>query len=119
MSWKVVRSTYLELDPSQLLLFIRRISEPLEFLPRFDSMLGGKTINIDVMVMQGPLNFNFLIGHYYIYSMRVVVSILFRVMHFPYNGNIVTIDQHSFIYNYTTFANPTSFSVPNIQVISP
>jgi hypothetical protein len=34
-----------------------------------------------------------LLGRDYVYAMNVVVSTLFRVMHFPHNGSIVTIDQ--------------------------
>lgn len=39
--------------------------------------LGGKTISIDVMVMQGPLDFNFLLVCDYIYAMKVFMSMLF------------------------------------------
>ena len=40
-------------------------------------------------------------------------------MHFPYDENIVTIDQISFTNNCTTFSHPISLSVPNVQVLSP
>ena len=40
-------------------------------------------------------------------------------MHFPHDGNMVTIDQLSFTNNCTTFAHPISLSVPNVQVVSP
>jgi hypothetical protein len=36
-----------------------------------------------------------LLGHDYFYAMKVVVSTLFHVMHFPHNGNISTIDKIS------------------------
>lgn len=52
---------------------------------------------IDVMFVQGPLNFNLLLSRDYVYAMKAIVSSLFRVMHFPHNGNIVTIDQLTFI----------------------
>jgi hypothetical protein len=80
-----------------LLDFNRRASEPLGILPQLPVTLGGKIVYIDVMVVQGPLDFNFLLGRDYVYAMKVVVSTLFRVMSFPHNGNIVTIDQLSFI----------------------
>jgi len=41
--------------------------------------------------------------------MEVVVSTLFRVMHFPHNGNIVTIDQLS-------FDNPYACKNPNHSI---
>ena len=81
--------------------------------------LEGKIISIDIIVMQGPLDVNFLLGHDYINAMKVVVSTLFRVMHFPHDGNMVTIDQLSFTNNCTKFAHPISLSVPNIQAVSP
>ena len=65
---------------------------PLGTLPYFPITLGGKTICIDVMVVQGPLDFNLLLGRDYVYAMKAIVSTLFRVMHFPYDGKIVTID---------------------------
>ena len=48
---------------------------------------------MDVMVVPGPLDFNLLLGHDYTYAMGVLVSSLFRVMCFPHQGQIVTIDQ--------------------------
>jgi hypothetical protein len=56
-------------------------------------LLGGKIVLLDVIVVQGPLDFNMFLRHDYVYSMNVVVSTLFRVMHFLHNGSIFTIDQ--------------------------
>ena len=72
--------------------FNRTISEPLGILPNFPITLEGKTICIDLMVVRGPLDFNLLLGQDYVYAMKAVVSTLFRVMCFPHNGNIVTVD---------------------------
>jgi hypothetical protein len=77
----------------ELLDFDRRPSEYLGVLPQFPISLGGKNVLVDVIVVQGPLDFNMLLGHDYLYAMNVVVSTLFWVMHFPHNGSIVTIDQ--------------------------
>lgn len=71
------------------------------------------------MVVQGPMDFNFILGRNYIYAMKVVVSTLFRVIHFPHDGNMVTIDHNLFTNNYKTFAHPISLSVSNMQVVSP
>ena len=57
----------------------------------------GISICNNVMVVQGPLDFNLLLGCDYVYAMKVVVSTIFRVMIFPHDGNIVTIDQLSFV----------------------
>jgi hypothetical protein len=71
------------------------------------------------MVIQGPLEFDFLLGRDYVYAMKVVVSTLFRVMHFPHNGNIVTIDQFLFVGPDLTVEHPTPLNVPYMQVVSP
>jgi hypothetical protein len=61
-------------------------------LPQLPITLGGKIVLIDMMVIDSPLDFNMLLGRDYVYTMNAVVSSLFRVMCFPHNGNIVTID---------------------------
>ena len=80
-----------------ILDFNQRPTAPLRTLPYFPITLGGKTVRIDVMVVQGPLDFNMILGRDYVYAMKVIVSTLFRVMHFPHDGKIVTIDQLSFV----------------------
>ena len=80
-----------------MLDFKRRTSQPLGTLPQFPVTLGGKTIFIDVMVVQDPLDFTLLLGRDYVYAMKAIVSTLFRVISFPHDGRIVTIDQLSFI----------------------
>ena len=42
-----------------------------------------------------PLDYNLLLGRNWMYSMQAVDSSLFRVVCFPFNGKIVTIDQTS------------------------
>jgi hypothetical protein len=59
--------------------------------------LEGKTVFIDVMVVQDPLDFSLLLGRDYVYAMKAIVSTLFRVIYFPHDGRVVTIDQLSFI----------------------
>ena len=51
---------------------------------------------MDVMVVPGPLDFNLLLGRNYTYAMGELVSSLFRVVCFPHEGRIMTIDQLSF-----------------------
>jgi hypothetical protein len=61
------------------------------------------------------LDFAFLLGWDYVYAMKALVSTLFRVISFPHDGRIVTIDQISFI-------GPdwvTSLSGSYIKTISP
>ena len=80
-----------------LLAFNKINSQPLGTLPQFPVTLGGKTVFIDVMVVQDPLDFSLLLGRDYVYAMKAIVSTLFRVISFPHDGRIVTIDQLSCI----------------------
>jgi hypothetical protein len=91
--WKVLGPPELVSSFHELLDFDRCPSEYLGVLPQLPISLGGKTILVDVIVVQGPLDFNLLLVRDYVYAMNVVVSTLFRVMHFPHNGSIVTMDQ--------------------------
>jgi hypothetical protein len=76
-----------------MLDFDRCPSEYLGILPQFPISLGGKIFLVDVVMVQGPLYFNMLLGCDYVYSLNVVVSTLFRVIHFPHTGSIFTINQ--------------------------
>jgi hypothetical protein len=57
--------------------------------------LKGKTILIDIEVIDAPLDYNILFGCSYMYAMKVVASYMFRTMMFPHNRKIITIDQVS------------------------
>jgi hypothetical protein len=60
-----------------MLDFNTRAIEPLWILPRLPVTLGGQIVCIDVMAVQGPLEFNFILRRNYVYSMKFVVSTLF------------------------------------------
>ena len=64
---------------------------------------------MDVMVVPGPLEFNLLLGRDYTYAMGALVSSLFRVMCFPHQGRIVTIDQLALFGPNMTASPPSSF----------
>ena len=102
----------------QIVDFNQRSTTPLGILLHFPITLGGKTVYIDVMVVQGPLDFNLLLRRDYVYSMKAVVSTLFLVMYFPHDGKIVTVDQLSFIkHGYrVTPSHQTSLNVPHVLV---
>jgi hypothetical protein len=91
--WKPLGSPELVTTLHELLDFDRRPSEYLGILPQFPISLGGKIFLVYVIVVQGPLYFNTLLGCNYVYTMNVAVYTLFRVMHFHHNGSIFTIDQ--------------------------
>jgi hypothetical protein len=52
--------------------------------------LGGKSVLVGMLVVQGPSDFNMLLGCDYVYVMNTMVCTLFRVMYFPHNGIIST-----------------------------
>ena len=60
-----------------------------------------------------------LLGRDYVCAMKAIVSTLFRVMHFPHDGTIVTIVQISFVTpdHHITPSNQTTLNVPHVLVI--
>ena len=58
--------------------------------------LGGKTISIQVEVVDAPLDYNLLLGINWFYAMTSVASIVFRTFQFMHLMIIVTIDPLDF-----------------------
>jgi hypothetical protein len=58
--------------------------------------LGGKTVCVEVEVVDTSLDYNLLLGRSWTYAMQAVVATVFRVLFFPHEGRIMTIDQLSF-----------------------
>jgi hypothetical protein len=72
--------------------------------------LGGKTVTVDVEVVDAPLDYNLLLGRSWFYAMTVVASSVFQCVQFPNQGKIVTVDQLDFC---TTDAHvPTTNNIP-------
>jgi hypothetical protein len=102
-----------------LFSFNKRTRHPLGILPQFPVTLGGKTVFIDVMVVQDPLDFYLLLRRDYVYAMKAIVSTLFHVTTFPHNGGIVAIDQLSCV-SLDLSTNPmTSLDGSYQQLVSP
>jgi hypothetical protein len=79
--------------------------------------LEGKTIFIDIMVVQDPLDFDLLLGRDYVYVVKAIMSTLFRVIYFPNDGRIVTIDQLSFVGSDLTIKSMTSLNGSYMQMV--
>ena len=60
---------------SQLLAFDRITSIAFGIIAQTLVTLGGKTVLVDFMVIEDPLDFNMLLGNDYVYSMKAVVSV--------------------------------------------
>jgi hypothetical protein len=84
-----------ELLPSTITLraYDGRPSSPEGLFQNVPVELGGKTILIDIEVIDAQLDYNILLGRTYMYAMKAVASSVFRTIMFPHNGKIVTIDQ--------------------------
>jgi len=118
-SWEALGSSQLLPITQNLLDFNRGTSQPLGILPKLPITLGGKIVYIDVMVFQGPLDFNLLLGRDYVDVMGALVSSLFRAMCFPHDKSIAIIDQITFIGPESTPNQPSSLNCSYMQVVSP
>ena len=58
--------------------------------------LGGKTVSIQVEVVDAPLDYNLLLGRNWFYAMNAVASTVFQTVQLLHLRRIVTIDQLDF-----------------------
>jgi hypothetical protein len=119
IAWQALGYPQLVPVTQNLLAFNRRTSQPLGTLPQFPITLRGKIVLIDVKVVQDHLDFDLLLGRYYVYAMKSIMSTLFRVIFFPHNGRIVTIDQLWFVGPNLTINSMTSLDSSHKQTVSP
>ena len=76
----------------------------------FESSLEGKTVSIQVEVVDASLYYNFLLERNWFYAMIIVASTDFQTLQFPHLGKIVTIEQLEFCSQDVT--NPTVNNIP-------
>jgi hypothetical protein len=94
--WKAIGQPILSLSPTLLTSFDGHSFRPHGIIPSFPMWLGGKNMCIEFEVVDAPLNYNLMLGMSWTYPMHAVVATFFRVLLFPHEGRIVTIDQLSF-----------------------
>jgi hypothetical protein len=94
--WKGLKSPILNKSPTMLHAFDGWGFHPHGLLQSLSVQLGGKTVSVDVEVVDAPLNYNLLLGRSWFYSMTFVASSVFRCVQFPHQGKIVTIDELDF-----------------------
>jgi hypothetical protein len=94
--WKAIGQPVLYPSPNILTSFEGRSFRPHGIVPSFPVQLGGKTVCVEVEVVNAPLNYNLLLGWSWTYAMQAVVATVFWVLLFPHEVRIVTIDQLSF-----------------------
>jgi hypothetical protein len=91
--WKSIGSPQLTTSSTILKYFDGHYFKPHGILTSLSIELGGKTVSVEVEVVDATLDYNFLLGHTWLYAMKVVASTFFHVVRFPHQGKIVTIDQ--------------------------
>jgi hypothetical protein len=94
--WKAIGQPILSLSPTLLTAFNDHSFRPHGIISSFPMQLGGKTVCVEVEVFDAPLDYNVLLGRSWTYAMQAVVATVFRVLLFPHEGQIVTINQLSF-----------------------
>jgi hypothetical protein len=94
--WKAIGSPPLTESQNTLRAFNGSGFNPYGVLPSLSVTLEGKTIQIEVEFFDTPLDYNLLLGRSWVDSMCAVVSNLFRLLCFPHQGKVVTVDQLAF-----------------------
>ena len=90
--WKAIGSPALSQSPTTLEAFDGRASHPYGILQRLPISLEGKTVKMEVEVVDATLTYNLLLGRSWICAMQAVASSFFRIIRFPHQGKIVTVD---------------------------
>jgi hypothetical protein len=103
--WKAIGSPPLTESHNTLKAFNGSVFKPYSVLTSLSVTLEGKTVNVEVEVFDAPLNYNLLLGRRWINFMRAVVSTLFRIVHFPHQGKVITLDQFAFFNSVTRTSN--------------
>ena len=75
--WKGLGSPELSQSATMLTAFDGRSFQLHGIIPSLKVQLGGKTIVIEVEVVDAPLDYNILLGRNWMYSMQAVASSLF------------------------------------------
>lgn len=103
--WKGIGSPPLNQSPNTLEAFDGKGSRPYIIFTNLPITFEGNTIKLEVQVVDVNLNYNLLLGRRWTHAMFCVVSSFFRVLHFPHEGKIVTVDQLPFFYSGSLNAN--------------
>ena len=94
--WKGLGSPTLSKSVNMLISFYGRSFWPHGILPSLEVQLGGKSVTIEVKVVDAPLDYNILLGRNWMYNMQGIASSLFQVVCFSLDGKIFTIDKKYF-----------------------
>ena len=90
--WKSLGSPTINQSPTILKAFDGRYFQPYGILQDLPIEVEGKMVNLDVELVDAPLDYNLLLGRSWYYAMTVVLSSIFHLIMFPHKGQIVKID---------------------------
>ena len=109
--WNSLGSPCLSQLSMTLKAFDGRTYKPCGIINNLHVELGGKTMNVDVEVVDRPLDYNILLGRPWVYAMTAIVSTYFRMIAFPHKGVITIINQLSLF----TSTSEVTGSVPFVH----
>jgi hypothetical protein len=93
---KALSSPTLSKSSNMLTAFDGHSFCPHSVLFSFPVQLGGKMVEVEVEVVDAPLDYILLLVCNRTYAMIVVISSIFHTLYFPHEGKIMMIDQLSF-----------------------
>ena len=90
--WKSLGSPTINQSPTILKAFDGRGFQTYGILQDLPIEVKGKMVNLDVEVVDAPMDYNLLLSHNWSYAMTANVSSVFHLIMFPHKGKIVKID---------------------------
>ena len=110
--WKSLGSPSITPSPTILIGFDGRSFFPYGIFTALPITLGGKTVIFKIEVIDRPLECNLLLVRNWTYAMKAFPSIVFCIIWFPHEVNIITVYQLDF---YTFYLWPITYS--NVPLI--
>jgi hypothetical protein len=96
--WRALSSPNITQSPTTLKEFDGCGFKPYKLLQYFVVTLKGKTVLVNIEVVDVPLNYDLLLVRTWFYVMIAITSSVFRILQFPHQGKIIIVDQ----LDYTT-----------------
>lgn len=91
--WLALGSPNLSFPSNSLKSFDGHTFIPKGYLASFPITLYGKTVTVDIEVVDKKIDYNLLLGHNWTYAMMIIVSTIFHIILFPLDGKVVIVDQ--------------------------
>jgi hypothetical protein len=78
--WKALGSPKLTPSPTTLTTFDGHGFQPHRLSQSFILTLKGKTVLVNIEVVDAPLDYNFLLGRSWFYAMTTIASLVFHIL---------------------------------------